>query len=247
MVQITFNGGIGCTGGNRILVENGEVRVIMDYGAKVSDRPEIAHYDVDGKIDYAFLTHAHRDHSEDMCQLVKSKQLQELYGIEVTKGLSELLMQYSLKIGMKEGKVLKFDEKDVEKTMETFRSSVYRSPIMLSGGVEAELFDAGHIPGSAMIGMKIDGKQILYTGDFNTQDTRLLKGCDKNLPIPDILITESTYTDRNHPDRESQEKELADIIKRTYDNGGATVIAGFGIGRLDEIIALLYDYVIINN
>jgi putative mRNA 3-end processing factor len=63
--------------------------------------------------------------------------------------------------------------------------------------------------------LKFNGKNLLYTGDLNTRDSRLLKRPNLELPKIDYLITESTYSDREHPDRKSQEKELIQIINDT--------------------------------
>jgi putative mRNA 3-end processing factor len=107
---------------------------------------------------------------------------------------------------------------------------------------EITFFDAGQIPGSAFHYLDTGEKTILYTGDFNTSDTRLLKKADTNLPHVSTLITETTYADRDHPDRKSQEKQLIEIINDTLAVDGVCIIAGFGVGRLDEILLMLNAY-----
>ncbi|MGC8812629.1 MAG: MBL fold metallo-hydrolase, partial [Candidatus Aenigmatarchaeota archaeon] len=100
----------------------------------------------------------------------------------------------------------------------------------------------GHIPGSAMIFLDFGEKTLLYTGDFNTIETRLLKKADLDLPETDILITESTYSDREHPERKGQEKELVETVRETLARDGICLIAGFAVGRIDEILLVLDSY-----
>jgi putative mRNA 3-end processing factor len=87
--------------------------------------------------------------------------------------------------------------------------------------------------------VEIGGKKFLYTGNYNSIDTRLLRRFDDRLPKTDVLITESTYSDRDHPDRRSQEKELIDIVTQTISNGGTALIPSFAVGRAQELLLIL--------
>jgi putative mRNA 3-end processing factor len=90
-----------------------------------------------------------------------------------------------------------------------------------------------------MVLVEYRNKKILYTGDFNTADTRLMKRCDQKIPQADVLITEGTYAQREHADREEQEKQLVEIIRETIANDGVALVSGFAIGRLQEILLVL--------
>ncbi len=242
MAKISFLGAAGDVGASGILVEDGTNRIVMDYGIKVSDDPPSFPIEIKGDVTDAFLSHCHLDHSGAVPLLVKKNGLRKIHSTKVTKGLTELLLYDSIKINKQEGVKLKFDEADVDKTMKKFVIVEYNKPVKLMNDVSVTLFDAGHIPGSAIIGMKIAGKQLLYTGDLNTEDTNLIKGCEKKLPETDILITESTYFDRNHPSRESQEKELINTIRETLANNGNAIVSGFAVGRIDELLLILDKY-----
>ena len=73
------------------------------------------------------------------------------------------------------------------------------------------LLDSGHIPGGSQILIETDKKRILYTGDFNTIDTQLLKGADTNYGELDYVIIESTYANEDHPERRSLEKSFVEM------------------------------------
>ncbi len=246
MATLRVLGAYGHVGGSCILVEDryGN-RVAMDYGVKLAekpDKPPTFPDRVDGVVTDFFLTHAHLDHSAGVPLVVSNNYAKRLYATEVTKDLYNLLGADFVRVNMEKGIDTKFDETDVESVMRRMEAVAYRAPIELRGDAKAELLDAGHIPGSAMVGFETEGKYLLYTGDFNTKDTRLVRGCEGNIPDVDILVTESTYSGRNHPSRESQERKLAEIVKETLGNDGTALIAGFGVARLDEIILALNSY-----
>jgi putative mRNA 3-end processing factor len=242
MIKLNFLGALGTIGASGLLVEYGANKIVIDYGVKVSDTPPSFPFEVKGIVTSAFLSHCHLDHSGALPLLLKRNNLDKIYSTKVTKELTELLLIDSIKVNREEGVELKFSEEDVEKTMKIFRYLEYGESLKLKNNVEVTFYDAGHIPGSAFVFMDLDGKHLLYTGDFNTEDTRLIKGCEKNLPEVDILITEGTYYDRNHPDRESQEKELVKIIRETLANDGITIVSGFAVGRIDELLLVLDKY-----
>jgi len=161
-----------------------------------------------------------------------------IFSIDVTKPLTELLLSDSLKISHEEGVSLPFTKKDAETTIKNFVPVPYRQQTKIHK-TTFTFFDAGHVPGSAMILLNLNGKNLLYTGDLKTTDTRLLEKADEDLPKIDYLITESTYSDREHLDRKSQEKELIKIINETLAVDGHCLLAGFAIGRLQEILLIL--------
>ena len=58
-------------------------------------------------------------------------------------------------------------------------------------------------------------------------------------PVPfdgaDILVTESTYGNRKHPDVDA-DAELADVINRVARRGGTIVIPAFAVGRIQGVM-----------
>jgi putative mRNA 3-end processing factor len=100
-------------------------------------------------------------------------------------------------------------------------------------GLEIGVHPAGHIPGSAMY--LVD--QTLFTGDMNTNSTRLLVGAK---PIScDTLVIEGTYVGREHPDRQQTEQRFLGTIKEVVDRGGLAVVPAFAVGRTQELLLLL--------
>jgi len=241
MVQISFMGAMVSVGCSSVLVDTGYGKFVLDFGIKIQEIPPIFPIPINTKVDAIIPSHAHLDHSGAIPIFNAQKNGCRVFAPNVTKQLSELLWLDSIKISHEEGVALPFDKKDVSETLNRFVNIAFTKPFKLNK-TEITLFDAGHIPGSSMTYLDTGEKKILYTGDYKISDTRLMKGADKNLPEVDVLVTESTYCDRDHPDRKSQEKELVNIVRSTIANDGIALISGFAIGRIDELLLVLDQY-----
>ncbi|MEM5797705.1 MAG: MBL fold metallo-hydrolase [Candidatus Aenigmatarchaeota archaeon] len=241
MIQISFHGAMAVVGCSSVVVDTGVEKIVLDYGTKIQEMPPLFPIPIQTKINAVLLSHAHLDHSGAVPILEAKKNSAPIYAPNVTKQLSELLWLDSIKISHEEKVELPFNKNDVRRTLNNFVVTDFRKPFTLKK-TKVTLFDAGHIPGSVMPFLDTGEKTLLYTGDYKIASTRLMRGADTNLPDVDILITESTYCDREHPDRKSQEKELIKIINNTLANDGITLISGFAVGRIDELLLVLDHY-----
>ncbi len=59
---------------------------------------------------------------------------------------------------------------------------------------------------------------------------------------PDVVIMESTYGNRAHTDRNTEEKRLAEHVAEIVANGGFALIPAFALGRAQEVLLVLQDY-----
>jgi len=238
MIRLSFNGALSTVGASAVVVDTRTEKIVLDYGTKIQEIPPKFPLPVDGKPDAIIATHCHLDHSGALATFFTKGNSCPVYAINVTRPLTELLLRDSIKISREEGIELPFTKADVKETIKNFLPINYRAPFKIHK-TEVTCYDAGHIPGSLMAFMKTGEKNILYTGDFKTTNARLLKKADQDLPEIDILITESTYSDREHPDRKSQERQLVETINDTLAVDGVCLIAGFAVGRIDEILLAL--------
>lgn len=241
MTRLNFLGALSFVGCSAVLVDTGVEKILLDYGTKIQELPPKFPLPVEEKLNATFLSHCHLDHSGSLALLHAKGNHSPVFAVDVTKPLTELLLLDSIKVSREEGVELPFTKHDVTRTIESFVPMKYRKPLQLKK-TEVTFFDAGHIPGSAMSFLNFGDSTLLYTGDFKTTDTRLLKKADIDLPEVDTLITECTYSDRDHPDRKSQERQLVKIIDDTLAVDGICLIAGFAVGRLDEIMLVLDAY-----
>ena len=241
MIRLSFLGACNEVGRSATLVEAENQRILIDYGSKINVKPTQYPKSVNGRINAVLLSHAHLDHSGAIPILFHEGKDCPVYALNITKPFSKMLYLDSLKIARHEGEEERFSKKDVNKAIRHFKSIEYRQPFHV-GNIRVTAFDAGHIPGSAMYLLEIKGKKILYACDFNLQDTRLIKGADLDLPQVDILITESTYAQREHPDREKEERKMIDVIEETIANDGIVLISCFAIARTQEVLLILDEY-----
>jgi len=241
MVKLEFLGALSFVGCSGVLVDTGKAKLVLDYGTKLQETPPKFPLTIQGKADAVLLSHCHLDHSGAVPLFNANSNSIPVYAKDVTKNLCELLWMDSIKISREEGVELPFSKHDVVKTIDNFISVKYRQQFNFKGSKIA-FFDAGHIPGSSMPFVNSGDKTILYTGDLKTVDSRLLKGADTDLPDVDVLITETTYGYRDHPDRKTQEKQLVEAIRNTLAVDGVCLVAGFAVGRLDELLLVLDSY-----
>lgn len=242
MIQLEFLGAMASVGASGIYLDTGAEKILMDYGADVEETPARPPLPVPGKVDAIIATHAHFDHVGSI-PILMQKNLSPIFGLPVTKELTEMLLKDSLKINKQEigdieGAKLPFTEKEIHLAVKHFEPINYRKTFKVHS-TDVTFFDAGHIPGSALTFIQNRDTKILYTGDYNTVDSRLLSKCDEDLPKFDTLITESTYSDRDHPDRKKSEKDLAEVVKHTVSNGGVALVSSFAVGRAQELLLVL--------
>ncbi|MCS7093999.1 MAG: MBL fold metallo-hydrolase [Candidatus Aenigmarchaeota archaeon] len=238
-MMISFLGAMSCVGASGILVESKGTRLVLDYGTKPRETPPKFPLPVENPT-AVLLSHAHLDHSGALPILTK-KYSTPVYSLDINKELVELLLEDSIKVSREEGYELPFSSFDVERTVKNFVDVRYNKKIKI-GNFDVTFFDAGHIPGSSMIFLESEKTNLLYTGDFNVNSTRLIEGCEKDLPKVKNLIIESTYSDRDHPERVREEKEMVRIVDETVSNGEPVLIAAFAVGRSQEVLLILYSY-----
>ncbi|MEM5815176.1 MAG: MBL fold metallo-hydrolase [Candidatus Aenigmatarchaeota archaeon] len=236
---VSFLGAMGCVGASGILVENKNNRIVLDYGTRPREIPPTFPLSVEKPI-AVLLSHSHLDHSGGLPLLVKQYST-PIYSINVNKELVELLLEDSIKVSAEEGYELPFSSFDVKQTIKNFVEVRYNKKIKI-GEFNVVFFDAGHIPGSSMIYVESENTNLLYTGDFNTITTRLMDGCNEDLPRVKNLIIESTYADRDHPDRLREEKEMVKMIDETISENEPVIIAVFAVGRAQEILLVLHEH-----
>lgn len=129
--------------------------------------------------------------------------------------------------------------------MKTWRASwasrdlPYHKPIAV-GGFTVELFDAGHILGSAIVKVKTEGKTIVFSGDLGNYPAPIIKPTEM-IDAADYCLIESTYGDRVHEDVGKRKEMLERAIVDTVHAGGTLMIPTFAMERTQELLYHLHQ------
>lgn len=232
----------------------GSDKVLFDYGIKLKPRylnEKLKKIDLEGNaeepikinenINAIILSHAHIDHSGNIPALYK-KRNPHLFLTQSTLDLSVLLWKDSIKIAKFEKKIPSFDIEDINYTMDSTFYLDLRKTIEITKNTKLTFYDAGHIVGGVISVVEMDGKKIMYSGDFRAAESSLFPGYDRDLPEVDYLIVESTYGEKNHTPRKQIENEFIEEVKSTIKKKGIVMIPSFAIERTQEIISILFEH-----
>ena len=85
---------------------------------------------------------------------------------------------------------------------------------------------------------------LVYTGDFKYEPSRLLEPATIRFPRAETVIMESTYGGREdvQPSRNNAEKEMMKTIYKTLKRGGKVLVPVFAVGRAQELMVVLEEY-----
>jgi putative mRNA 3-end processing factor len=233
MITGQFLGGGHEVGRSAMVLDINGIRLMIEYGMLPGKPPKFPL--PPPPVDMTLVTHGHLDHC-GMIPWLCGYADQTVIETELTGGLGDLLFKDSIKIAKMEGYAPPYSMADIKEAEHSYSPVEIGESRPIGEDVELRCHSAGHIPGSLMYEI-IGDKKILYTGDFNVVDTRLMRGTK---PVPcDILVMESTYAGREHQKREETEQTFLDKIEEVVNRGGVAVIPAFAVARSQEIALVL--------
>lgn len=249
-MKIRFLGGAGEVGASCILVttESGK-NILLDAGVRVSEEgtemlPNLEPLN-DIALDAIVLSHAHLDHSGALPLVAKLSPGASIYATTATRDLARVLLYDSIKVAeFSEGLQL-FNEEDAERALDRMVTYGFETSFEAAEGIQAVFLQAGHILGAAAILLQTDEGTLLYTGDFTTfeQETVWMQGFSGVLKRgADVVIAEATYGSRIHAPRFHEVQRLLDAVGERLDDGGQVLIPAFAVGRSQEILLALRNY-----
>ena len=254
---LSFYGAAQTVTGSKYLLSIGNKNILLDCGLfqglkNLRQRNwEDPPFDV-AKIDAVVLTHAHIDHSGYLPVLMKRGYQGPVYCTEATRDLCSILLPDSGHLQEEEALFLTkhkyarhdpalplYTREEAEQSVKLLDPVAFDTDIDLGDGIRFRYTPAGHILGAAWVTFMHEGFRVVFSGDVGRMVDAIM-----NPPVPiehaDVLVCESTYGDRLHPDEDPRD-ELATVISRTVQRGGTVVIPAFAVGRTQALLYLIAD------
>ena len=256
-VNIRFLGGTGTVTGSKYLIEHDGKRLMIDCGLfqgfkqlRLRNRDPLPVEP--NHIGAVILTHAHLDHSGYLPLLAREGFHGKVWATPATRDLAKILLPDSGHIQEADADFANrhgfskhqpalplYTESDAMDCLKLFRAVPLGEVFEPIKGWTARLYGAGHILGAASVLIEVSGRRLLFSGDLGRPDDALMKA-PETPPAADVVVIESTYGDREHP----EEDVLADLgpaLKRCAARGGTAVVPAFAVGRAQALLHAIAD------
>ncbi len=247
-MEVTFLGGASGIGASCLALQVGGQWIVIDAGVRLNtqaDRlPDLSF--LEGKTIAAILvTHAHADHIGALPLVHQLAPHAPIYTSSATQRLIEVMLADSLRVmdrrATDELEIPLFTLPLVERTIQQLRSLPVPGRITLPEVPDLLLVTApaGHVAGAISLGFDHPEGRLVISGDLSITPQRTVSPARlPALPRPDLVILESTYGARAHPNRQAEETRLIQTVAERLQQGHV-LIPAFALGRAQEIILIL--------
>ena len=250
--RLHFLGAAGCVTGSRFLVtHDGDACVLVDAGLfqglkKYRQRNWAPFLHPPGEIQAIVLTHGHLDHCGILPRLVKEGFTGRVFCTAPTKALASLILADSARL-QEEGAAYAnrkgfskhkpalplYSSDDADAAISLMETVPYEKELEAAPGIRARMRSAGHILGSASVLMTLgeEDYRVLFSGDLGRSgDPLMAPPFAIGEPVPDEILVESTYGDREHS-TEPVDDLLSHAVQKVVDQKGTLLIPAFAVGR----------------
>jgi metallo-beta-lactamase family protein len=256
MTSIRFLGAANTVTGSRYLVTTADKNILIDCGLFQGLKSlRLKNWDKfpaePAKIDCLILTHAHLDHSGYIPRLIKNGFQGKIYCTPATKELCKILLLDAAHIAEEEATYLNkhkrskhqpalplFTSEDAQASLEQFIEIPFNQTVALDETTHFEFQYAGHILGAASVILTTDNCKIAFTGDVGRPNDPIFFP-PSGIPQVDYIVTESTYGNRRHKNRDPSD-ELERIISEVVAKKGSLIIPTFAVGRAQSLMYYLW-------
>lgn len=205
------------------------------------------------KLDFIILSHCHLDHLGSLPLIFKYQSQAKILTSVPSMSLAPRMLRNSYQVMLRQKEednvaeyplYTKMDINEVERALVPMSYEVTRTFEKAGEKLEVTFYSSGHIPGAAGCLLKYKHRTIFFTGDVLFEEQHTLSGAKfPNGPF-DTIIMETTRgaTPRNTDNTRNTELDrLIETINHTLDRNGSCLIPVFALGRMQEILGVLYN------
>jgi metallo-beta-lactamase family protein len=254
--SIQFLGAAKTVTGSKFFLRLGSLGLLVDCGIfqgyrEIKKRNEDPLGILVSDIDYVLLTHGHLDHAGYLPKLVKDGFKGKILGTAPTLDLAEIILMDSGKIQEEEAlrsnrfhpdgeqEEALYNVDDARHAIQQFSSIEEGEWVKISPDVSIRLQYIGHILGATSIEIDFQGKRMVFSGDIGRENDILLHPFKKPEKA-DILLLESTYGNRKHP-QESGKEALKHVVLENTKKQGTLILPCFAVERAQTLMFLLWQ------
>lgn len=259
MPELLFHGAAGEVTGSMHMVFAGRRCIALDCGLFQGRRMEAEEKNREWPVDPSdisavILSHAHIDHAGRLPRLARDGFTGPIYTTAATRDLCAIMLADSAHVQLEDVPYVNkrrrehglppveplYGPQEAKAVMRQFVTVSYERPFPVVNGVTATFTDAGHMLGSASVRLVFPptGRSLLFSGDVGQPRQPILQDPSRWTPS-DVVICESTYGARIHPDTSEAAEITLDAVRRTIDRGGKVIVPAFAVGRTQLLVYFL--------
>jgi metallo-beta-lactamase family protein len=253
-MKLTFLGAADTVTGSKHLVEMGGARVLLDCGLfqgykTLRERNWAPPSRELLEADAVVLSHAHLDHSGWLPVLVKNGWRGEVLATTATRDLAEVLLLDSAHLQEEDARRANrygysrhakalplYTASDARRAVSRIRAIEPLSTVKV-GEVAVRLTPVGHLLGACAVTLEHRKEAVVFSGDLG-RSSDLLMPPPQKIARADVLLVESTYGNRWHPQEDAAER-LGEIVRHTVQRGGSVLLPAFAVGRAQALLLVL--------
>lgn len=254
-MDLHFLGAADTVTGSKHLVSIAGQRILLDCGLfqgfkVLRERNWAVPADLDPRsINAVVLSHAHLDHSGWLPRLVKEGFRGPVIASPATRDLAQVLLLDSAHLQEEDARrANRYGYSRHEKALPLYtRADAQKALARITAlpfgrtlerdGVTITLTPVGHLLGACSVTLSSRHESLTFSGDVGREHDVLMPA-----PEPprraDVLLIESTYGNRAHPQEDAQ-AVLSRIIRDTASRGGSVLLPAFAVGRAQALLVLL--------
>lgn len=259
-------GGGTSIGGSSYLVQTGQTTVMFDCGIDPNTDPSLTFKNIlsnalnSGLINNIFdinaviLSHAHTDHSGLLPALLKlvredpdRRSIPLFYAHRATIDLLELIL-HNIRMFTHN---IPYESKWSDMLLQGEGYLVEPNDGLIDW-FQPELgtlrfYQNSHLLGAVMTEIQVNGKVIIYTGDFQIGETPTLPASEIPQTKPDLLILDGTnavpMSSRKVSGWQEGQNQLWNLLDQLLSTQGKLLLPSFALGRSQDILSLILKYI----